>query len=158
MKDIPTLLSEYKAGAELLTAKVGSLPDDVVDKVPVPGKWSIRQVVCHIADFEIVAADRMKRILSDDNPTLLDGDPDLFVDALQYGHRQMESELNLISAIRTSVAQILSACDVEVFQRTGVHSTDGPMTLETVLERSVNHIPHHLAFIDEKLAALARLP
>ena len=154
MKDIATLLTEYAAGPDLLAPKVASLPDDVVDAVPVPDKWSIRQVVCHVADFEIVAADRIRRILAEDNPTLLDGDPDLFVDALQYGHRDINSELNLISAVRVSVAQILSACDVEVFQRTGVHSAEGPMTLETLLERSVNHVPHHLTFINEKLAAL----
>jgi len=48
------LLKQYEQGPELLKAAVASVSDDRLDKTPVPGKWSIRQVVCHIADFEPV--------------------------------------------------------------------------------------------------------
>ncbi len=155
MLDISALLKEYSAGAEALNSKVGTLSEEALNAIPVPGKWSIRQVVCHIADFEIVGADRIKRVLAEDNPTLLDGDPDLFAQSLHYADRDLQNELRLISAVRNSVAQILAACNVEVFRRTGVHSVEGPMTLESLLERCVKHLPHHLKFIDEKLQVLA---
>ena len=39
------------------------------------------------------------------------------------------------------------------FERTGNHSEDGPISLELLLQRITNHIPHHIAFIEEKRAA-----
>ena len=51
----------------------------------LPESGSIRQVVCHVTDFEIVSADRVKRVLAEDNPTMFGGDPDAFAAALAYG-------------------------------------------------------------------------
>ena len=58
--------------------------------------------------------------------------------------RDLAEELALIEVTRSHLARILRHCDIEAFQRTGVHSEDGPMTLETLLERIVSHMsaPH----------------
>lgn len=154
MDDIEELISRYMSGPGELTAAIDGLHEDQLNAVPVPGKWSIRQVICHITDFEIVSADRVKRILAEDNPTLADGDPDLFAAALCYDARDIREELELIALLRKSTGRILSACNVENYLRTGVHSKEGPMTLETIVERATHHIPHHIAFIEEKRQAL----
>ncbi len=148
------LLKHYEQGPELLKAAVSRAREDQWDLTPVPGKWSIRQVVCHIADFEPVYADRMKRVLVEDNPTMFGGNPDVFAAGLHYAQRNLRSELELISVVRRQMACILRNTDVEDFQRTGVHSEAGPLTLETLLERVTGHIPHHLKFIEDKLAAI----
>lgn len=148
------LLKHYEKGPDLLKTAIAGLRADQFDQTPVPGKWSIRQVVCHIADFEPVYADRMKRVLVEDNPTLFGGDPDLFAAGLHYDKRDVHEELELISAVRRQMAVILRNTDVEDFQRTGVHSEAGPLTLETLLERITGHIPHHLTFIEAKIAAM----
>jgi len=153
--DISALIEAYSRGAELLRDAVRSTPESNWDATPIDGAWSIRQVVCHLADSEIVYADRMKRVIAEDNPTLFEADPDLFVPALFCSQRPWETELNVIETIRTHMLPILQSCDIEDFQRTGVHSIDGPMTLETLLERITAHIPHHIAFIEEKLRAMA---
>jgi uncharacterized damage-inducible protein DinB len=61
---------------------VAGLSDEQLDAVPIPGKWSIRLVVCHIADFELVYADRMKRVIAETQPTFFGGDPDTFAAGL----------------------------------------------------------------------------
>ncbi|MEQ9411291.1 MAG: DinB family protein [Fuerstiella sp.] len=156
MSDISTILAEYAAGPELLAASVAGLSDADYDATPIPDRWSIRQVVCHVVDFEIVYADRMKRVLAEENPTMFGGDPDCFAGALHYLQRSIPEELALMSAIRKSTARILSQCDLEDFQRTGVHSEDGPITLETLLENICAHVPHHVKFVNEKRQALGR--
>jgi hypothetical protein len=83
------------------------------------------------------------------------GDPDIFASGLQYEHRSVEEELELIRLVRSQVARILRRTELEDFQRTGVHSEAGPLTLETLLERVTGHIPHHCAFIDEKVRLLS---
>lgn len=154
MLEVESLLKNYAAGPQLLRAAVEGLTAAEFDAVPIPEKWSIRQVVCHLADFESVNAERMRRILSSDNPTLFDAAPDAFVAALNYQHRDIEEELSLISTTISQMFRILSNCDIEDFQRTGVHSADGPLTLESLIERTTIHIPHHIAFIEEKRKAM----
>jgi len=148
------LLKQYEKGPDLLKTAVAGVREDQFDQTPVPGKWSIRQVVCHIADFEPVYADRMKRVLVEDNPTMFGGDPDVFAAGLHYEKRCVHEELELISVVRRQMAVILRSTDIEDFQRTGVHSEAGPLTLETLLERITRHIPHHTTFIDAKIAAM----
>jgi hypothetical protein len=62
----------------------------------------------------------------------------------------------VIDAVRRQTAQLLRCLDIEAFQRTGVHTEDGPLTLETLLERIVEHIPHHVRFIEQKANCLLR--
>ena len=150
------LLQQYEQGPELLRAALRQVKPEQYGLHPVPGKWSLQQVICHLADFEPIYADRMKRVLVEDNPTLFGGDPDVFAAGLQYEHRSVLEELELIACVRKQMARILRQSDVEDFQRTGVHSEAGPLTLETLLERITNHIPHHLKFIQDKTEALRR--
>ena len=59
-------------------------------------KWERRRlVICHIADCEIVYADRMKRVITTDNPPLLNLDTDAFAAELAYGQRVVDEELQL---------------------------------------------------------------
>ena len=148
------LLKQYEKGSDLLKTAIAGVREDQLDQTPVPGKWSIRQVVCHIADFEPVYMDRMKRVLVEDNPTMFGGDPDVFAAGLHYDKRNVQEELELISVVRRQMAVILRNTDVEDFQRTGVHSEAGPLTLETLLERITRHIPHHVTFVAAKIAAM----
>lgn len=154
MPVIPTLLENYAQGPALLREAVRRTPADGWDKTPIAGKWSIRQVLCHLADSEIVYADRMKRVLAEDNPTFFDADPDKFVPALHCRARQPENELAVVAAIRAHMLAILRACDAKDFARTGVHSSAGPLTLADLLDRVTGHLPHHVGFIDAKLRAL----
>jgi hypothetical protein len=154
--DYRKLIDEYLAGPAKLRAAIAGMTPDQINAAPVPGKWSTRQVICHLADFEPVYADRMKRVIAENEPTILSGDPDVFAARLAYDRRDMEEELQLIEATRRHVARILRTLQPQDFQRRGIHSTDGPLTLATLLERITQHIPHHAKFIDDKREALNR--
>lgn len=148
------LIHRYLAGPAELRAAVAGLSDAQLDAQPVPGKWSTRQVVAHIADFEPVYVDRMKRVLAQHEPTFFGGDPDLFAAHLAYDARDVQEELELIDVVRRQMARILRTLPDDAFARTGRHSEDGPLSLQALLERITNHIPHHLPFIAEKRKAL----
>jgi len=154
MTNIDALIETYSRGATLLRVAIPLSADIDWDARPIEGKWSIREVVCHLADSEILYADRMKRVLAEENPTFFEANPDLFRPALFCSQRPLEGELDVVAAIRAHMLPILRSCTPEQFQRSGVHSLAGPLTLQTLLERVTGHIPHHVAFIDEKLIAL----
>ncbi len=152
--DLSDLISAFSSGPEKVCSVVQDLTDDQLDAVPIAGKWSIRQVVCHLVDADLEYSQRIKRVLVEDNPTLPELVPDQFAAALHYQVRNVAEELKLLTVTRNHMTAILHATDVEDFQRTAVHSAEGPMTLETLLERITNHIDHHLVFINEKVKAL----
>ena len=148
------LIDQYLAGPDLLQRAVQGMNEELLDAKPIPGKWSTRQVVCHLADFEPIYADRMKRVIAEQCPTFFGGDPDTFAAHLAYEHRSIESELTLLTAIRHHTAAILRELKAEDFQRPGNHAEAGRMTLEDLLRNIGNHVPHHIRFIDEKRQAL----
>ncbi len=148
------LIDEFLKGPKKLREAIAGMSVQQIDAAPIQGKWSTRQVICHVADFELVSADRMKRVIAEDNPTLLDGDPDLFAARLEYPDRKIEEELDLIEVVRTHLARILRGLKPEVFLRNGNHSAEGPMTLAALIQRTTNHIPHHIQFIKEKRAEM----
>jgi hypothetical protein len=146
----------YLDGPSLIEAIVEHLSEEQLKTRCEPGKWSILEVVCHLTDFEIVYADRIKRILAEDNPTLFGGDPDDFAKTLAYHDRNLKTELVLIEAIRAHVAEILKTLSSDQWEFTGTHSVDGPISIVELVERITNHIPHHLKFVEEKKAKLSR--
>ena len=148
------LIDQYLAGRELLDRSIQGMNDEQLDARPIAGKWTTRQVVCHIVDFEPIYADRMKRVIAENCPTFFGGDPDTFAAGLAYNHRAVGTELELLRVVRTQMATILRELKAEDFQRIGKHSEAGPLSLETLLERITGHVPHHIAFIDEKRKAL----
>ena len=154
MTEIQQLIDEYSRGADQLREAVSPTPELAWDATPIERQWSIRQVVCHLADAEIVYADRMKRVIAEDEPTFFEADPNQLVPALHCSQRPIQAELQVIESVRNHMLPILQACDHEDFQRRGTHSLDGSMTLQTLLERITGHIPHHVQFIKQKLQSL----
>jgi hypothetical protein len=148
------LISQYLAGPGQLRRAIGGMTKEQLLARPIPGKWSTQEVVCHVADYEPIYADRMKRVIALDEPELLKGDPGLFAERLGYGRRDVEEELALVELTRNQMARILRALAPEDFQRRGGHSRDGALTLEDLLRRITAHIPHHVRFIEEKKRAM----
>jgi hypothetical protein len=81
-------------------------------------------------------------------------DENLFAATLDYHGRDVEEELGLIEATRRRMARVLRKLPPEAINRVGIHSFKGLVSLEGLLTSAVNHIPHHVAFIEEKRRAL----
>lgn len=154
MMEIAQLINEYTAGPQKLRDAIAGMTPEQIDAAPVPGKWSTRQVICHLADFEPVYADRMKHVIAEDQPPFAGGFHQQFAEHLAYDQRDIEEEISLMEVTRSQMTRILRSLPAEAFERTGIHSVDGPMTLRTLLERITNHIPHHVQFIAEKRQAM----
>jgi uncharacterized damage-inducible protein DinB len=152
--DIEARIREYLAGPDLVRRAVARMTKEQLLARPVPGRWSTMEVVCHLADFEPIFADRIKRAIAEDRPTILAANPDLFVQRLAYHERDLEEELNIIEWTRRQLARILCTLKPEDFQRAAVHNQAGPRTVEQLLQTAINHIPHHVKFIEEKRRAL----
>jgi hypothetical protein len=154
MSKLAPLIENYLAGAQTLRKAVAGMTPEQIKARPVAGKWSTLEVVCHLADFDPILADRMKRIIAEDKPQLLGADEKHFAAALAYHARDLEEELAIVERTRSQMARILRTLPDSALERVGVHSERGPLTLERMLTMSANHIPHHVKFIVEKRQAL----
>lgn len=147
-------IDKYLAGADFVATSIAGMSVDTLDARPILGKWSTRQVVCHLADFEPIYADRMKRVIAERCPTFFGGDPDTFAAGLAYERRSVDAELRMIAVVRQNMATILRELRADDFQRLGNHAEAGPLTLEQLLMSITDHVPHHVHFIEEKRKAL----
>jgi uncharacterized damage-inducible protein DinB len=148
------MIDAYLAGPAALRAAVRGMTREQLVARPVAGKWSTLEVVCHLADFDPILADRMKRVIAEDRPQLLGADEKRFAAALAYHQRDVEEELALIEQTRAQMARILRTLPDEALARVGVHNERGELTLERLLTIATNHLPHHVRFIAEKRQAL----
>ena len=152
--DKEKLIRDYTDVVAQLKDSVAGLTDQQRRAHPVAGKWSVHEVVCHIADFEPISTDRITRIIALDRPSLLGADESEFAKALAYEARDFDEQMRLIEVLRSHTARILRTLPESAFQRVGVHNEAGPMTLEQMIVRVTKHLPHHIAFILEKRRAL----
>jgi hypothetical protein len=89
------LVEHFARGGEKLSLAIRGLTrDDLLQPPPADkpdlGKWTIQQVICHLQDSELVYGDRMKRIIAEENPTLLAYDENLWVKNLRYDEQSAE--------------------------------------------------------------------
>jgi hypothetical protein len=148
------MIESYLAGSKQLRHAVRGMTREQLMARPVAGKWSTLEVVCHLADFDPILADRMKRVIAEDNPPLLGASEVKFASALAYHQRDLEEELAIVDNTRRQMARILRTLPAEALQRVGTHNERGSLTLERLLTITTNHIPHHVKFIEEKRKAL----
>src|SRR3954466_6955733 len=125
MSHLSSLIDNYLEGPKLLRQAVRGMSAEELRARPVPGKWSTLEVVCHLADFDPILADRMKRVIALESPTLFGADENLFAKALAYHHRDVEDELRVIEATRSQMAKILRQLPEAALTRVGVHNERG---------------------------------
>jgi hypothetical protein len=119
---------------------------------PVPGTWSIQQNVIHLLDSDLVASDRMKRIIAQDKPLLIGYDETAFSQKLFYHEQSAEDALTMFELNRRATAAILKRLPDEAFARAGVHNERGLVTLGDMLNTYIRHVDNHLMHVLRKRA------
>ncbi|MGD0778980.1 MAG: DinB family protein [Candidatus Solibacter sp.] len=149
MSDIPALLERFRRAPEVLATALAGLSGEEEDLVSAPGKWSIRQIVAHVADAELVGAHRFRQVIAEDNPTLIAFDQDAWTRNLDYARRNPMRSLETFHRIRSENYQLLVELADADWDRTGNHSENGLMTLRRLLEGYTGHAESHARQIQE---------
>jgi hypothetical protein len=149
MSDIPALLERFRRGPELLAVVLTGVFGDEEDFLPAPGKWSIRQIVAHLADAEMVGAHRFRQVVAEDNPTLVAFDQDAWASNLDYARRKPKQSLETFRRIRAENYELLKGIPEAAYARSGNHTRNGPMTLLRLLEGHADHAEVHARQLQE---------
>ena len=143
MSELATLLERYRRGPEVLAVVLTGVFGEEEDFTPAPGKWSIRQIIAHLADAELVGAHRMRQVIAENNPTLVAFDQDAWAQNLDYARRKPKQSLETFRRVRAENYELLKDLPESAYERTGNHTENGPMTLRRLLEGFANHAESH---------------
>jgi hypothetical protein len=150
---IPSLIDQYAADAARLRESIAGLAPAQLQAFPIPGTWSIQQIVLHMMDSDLIGADRMKRVAVEKQPpTIIGYDETAFADGLSYQELNPQLACDVFEKNRQLTAEMLRRLPGEAFQRAGHHNEHGVMTLAEFLQNYVDHLLHHLQFIEKKRA------
>jgi hypothetical protein len=145
MSEIPDLLERLRRGAELVAVSITGAAGSEVDYIPESGGWSIRQIVAHLADGEIVATMRIRQILAEENPKMEAFDQDAWAKNLDYARRKPSQSLETFRRIRGENYELLKDLPEAAFERAGIHSDRGRVTLRQLLQLVAQHAESHAA-------------
>lgn len=149
VSEISELLERLRRGAELVAVATTGAAGSELDYVPGPGKWSVRQITCHLADSELVGAIRIRRLIAEENPTLMAFNQDAWASGLDYTRRKISHAIEGFRRTRAETYELLKDLPESAFERTGTHSERGPVTLLDVVRGFANHAENHAAQIRE---------
>jgi hypothetical protein len=161
MSEISDLLERFRRGAELVAVVSTGSAGAEWDFVSAPGKWTIRQLMCHLADSELVGAERFRRVIAEKDAILQGYDQEAWAANLDYHRRKFSQALETFRNIRGENYELLKSLPEEAFARTGQHSERGPVTLRDLLQTYAEHAEGHARQIKEardayKLARAAK--
>jgi DinB superfamily len=109
---------------------------------PAPGKWSAAEIVCHLADCEIVFAFRLRQTLAEDGPTIQPFDQDDW--AAVYSDIPATEALGAFSALRKWNLRLIRDALPAAASRMMTHPERGTMTFQSVVETMAGHDLNHL--------------
>jgi uncharacterized damage-inducible protein DinB len=151
-----TLIDAYEAAPARVRAAVAGLTREDLTARPGPGDWSIHEVVIHILDSDAISIDRMKRMLTEDEPPLLYADETAYVARLLPHEQNLEDALTLLELGRRHWARVLRRLPDEAFARTGRHNRRGLVTVGGLVGDYIKHVDDHLPFIRGKRERLGK--
>jgi len=163
--DPASLCARMHIGLESFDPRVVELDNEQVSRAWLEdagvGTWPIRVLIGHLADTEIVLAHRIRRIIAEENPTLNLWDEHAFIDGGLYGctdgstlRPPMGGDLAIIHTTRSWLVALLMQLDESQWNRTGLHPTDGAISIRTIANYHCWHLEHHACILNAKIEKL----
>jgi hypothetical protein len=144
-------LTVIAATAQELADRSAGLSPEAANQAPAPGKWSFRQIVCHMADTEIAFGFRLRQALAEPNHIIQPFDQEHWAE--RYDAYDLPSALELFAAMRGWNLLLLKAAGTEDYARPVSHPERGAMTFRTIVETMAGHDLNHLAQLSRGVGA-----
>src|SRR5262245_49888814 len=137
-RDKERLLWNLKSLPNELDDLLKDLNEETLRWRPIPHKWSIKEIMCHLRDMERLAyLARYRRMLSEDNPLLPNVDQDRIAVESDYINQNASAALDEFKRLRWETIQTLQSAPPDLWARSGIHETDGPLTVEQLVVRQI---------------------
>lgn len=126
-----------------------TLTPEQIEHKPAPHKWSIREILCHLADCEVAWAWRLRLMYATDNPLLQPFDQDVWARAYDGVGYTTAAARSTWTALRQWNLDLIEGLSEEHKRRSAQHPELGSVTLATVIEIAAGHDVHHLSSLEK---------
>jgi len=144
-------LAVQAATAKKLERLIKGVPTSKLRKRPSPDKWSVGEILAHLADAEIVGAFRMRLILGAPGAPVAAFDQDSWVTSGHYDKRDPRKSIEQFRAVREANLALLKSLTPEQWKHYGMHSERGEETIEHIVRMFAGHDINHLQQIESIL-------
>lgn len=152
MSELADLLERFRRGPELLAVATTGAAGTELD-FKAEGKWSVRQIVCHLADAEATGTMRFRQLVAEEHPVMPAWDQEAWAAKLDYEKRKISQALELFRVLRSANYELLKDLPEDVYSRTGTHTTRGELSLLQMLRMYAEHVENHVKQLQAARAA-----
>jgi hypothetical protein len=124
------------------------VPSAKLKKRPAQGKWSIAEILAHLADDELVVAYRMKCILAASGTPVAAFDQDRWAEAMNYGKTDAKMSLRVLRTLRDANLALLKSLRTGQWNNFGIHTERGEESIERIVQMTAGHDINHLRQVE----------
>lgn len=135
-RDPLSVMAELPSALRALTT---GLSEEMMRRPEGPGKWSVIQVLEHLADHEIINGFRLRSTIAEDAPELRGYDQTRWVARLHYAETDAETVLREVETARRRTMRLLGALGPEELDRVGMHAERGPESVRLNMAITAGH-------------------
>jgi len=147
------LIESYGAAWSQLKSTLSDLPKEMWTFKPAPNRWSVHEIIVHLADSEVNSYVRCRCLIAEPDKLIMAYDQDQWATRLRYHDQSTDDALELFRCLRQSSYKLLKTLPEETWKNTIMHPEIGTMAFEYWLQIYAGHIPGHISQMRGNLAA-----
>jgi hypothetical protein len=136
-----------------LTTRLRGVAEPVLRRPEGPGKWSVVDVIQHLADSDLVAGFRVRMVLSEERPLLQGYDQDRWASEFRYREVPLALALDQLRGLRAANLHLWKQLSPQQLERVGLHAERGPESVGHILRLMGGHDLVHRRQIDRILVS-----
>jgi DinB superfamily len=144
-------LALQQAAPKKLAALLKGKTKKTLTRRPAPDKWSVAEIVAHLADAELAISWRLRQILSRNAVPLQAYDQDAWAATFDYAHRDPQLSLATFRTLRDNNITLLKAAPRKLWDNYGVHEERGNESIAHMVRMTAGHDLNHLMQVESIL-------
>lgn len=144
-------LAMQRETPEVIALLIKGVPDDQLKQRPAPQKWSIVEIVAHLAEDELVTSWRYRQMVETPGCTLAGFDQNVWQQLGKYGSWSMGEALEMFRLLRNANLRLLQSLSPEQWQAYGIHAERGRITVHELASHMAGHDLNHVEQIQRIL-------
>ena len=146
-------LKIQRASAGKLASLIRGKSKKQLTRRPAPDKWSVAEILAHLADAEIVVSWRLRQVLCSNGASLQPFDQNVWASTLDYAHRDPKQSLETYRVLREGNHALLKKIPSSLWDNYGMHQERGQESVSHIVRMLAGHDVNHIGQIEKILNA-----
>jgi hypothetical protein len=128
----------------ILAELIGGVPEPALRQRPTPGKWSVGEIIAHLAEDELTSSWRYRQMIENSGCALSAFSQDEWARLGDYASWRPADALQMFRLLREANLRMMSRLTDEEWNRFGVHAERGKISVRDLARHMAGHDMHHV--------------